>query len=192
MASLVFCSQRIVASLAIKLLVGLHEIAHFIGLGHAQAHPVAERRKRPANPDIVFRKARLNFFDVMTSLPGGEWGFLIVSMILIFILGFFLDFLEICFIVVPILTPIAAALGIDLLWLAILIAMNLQTSFLTPPFGFSLFYLKAVAPEGIRIQHIYKGIIPFVLIQLVTILVLIAFPDIVTWLPDLMDRIHGL
>jgi tripartite ATP-independent transporter DctM subunit len=131
-------------------------------------------------------------FDVMTSLPGGEWGFLIVSMILIFILGFFLDFLEICFIVVPILTPIAAALGIDLLWLAILIAMNLQTSFLTPPFGFSLFYLKAVAPEGIRIQHIYKGIIPFVLIQLVTILVLIAFPDIVTWLPDLMDRIHGL
>ncbi len=131
-------------------------------------------------------------FDVMTGLPGGEWGFLIVSMLLIFILGFFLDFLEICFIVVPILTPIASALGIDLLWLAILIAMNLQTSFLTPPFGFSLFYLKAVAPKDIRIHHIYQGIIPFVLIQLVTIIVLIAFPDIVTWLPDMMDEIHGL
>ncbi len=131
-------------------------------------------------------------FDVMTGLPGGEWGFLIVSMMLIFILGFFLDFLEICFIVVPILTPIASALGIDLLWLAILIAMNLQTSFLTPPFGFSLFYLKAVAPKDIRIHHIYQGIIPFVLIQLVTIIVLIAFPDIVTWLPDMMDEIHGL
>ncbi len=131
-------------------------------------------------------------FDVMTGLPGGEWGFLIVSMLLIFILGFFLDFLEICFIVVPILTPIASALGIDLLWLAILIAMNLQTSFLTPPFGFSLFYLKAVAPKDIRIHHIYQGIIPFVLIQLVTIIVLIAFPDIVTWLTDMMDEIHGL
>lgn len=131
-------------------------------------------------------------FDIMTSLPGGEWGFLIVSMILIFILGFFLDFLEICFIVVPILTPIASALGIDLLWLAILIAMNLQTSFLTPPFGFSLFYLKAVAPPEIKIQHLYSGIIPFVLIQLATILVLLIFPEVVTWLPDMMDRIHGL
>jgi len=131
-------------------------------------------------------------FDIMTSLPGGEWGFLIVSMILIFVLGFFLDFLEICFIVVPILTPIASALGIDLLWLAILIAMNLQTSFLTPPFGFSLFYLKAVAPPEIKIQHLYSGIIPFVLIQLATILVLLIFPEVVTWLPDMMDRIHGL
>ena len=131
-------------------------------------------------------------FDIMTSLPGGEGGFLIVSMILIFILGFFLDFLEICFIVVPILTPIASALGIDLLWLAILIAMNLQTSFLTPPFGFSLFYLKAVAPPEIKIQHLYSGIIPFVLIQLATILVLLIFPEVVTWLPDMMDRIHGL
>jgi tripartite ATP-independent transporter DctM subunit len=131
-------------------------------------------------------------FDIMTNLPGGEWGFLLVSMLLIFILGFFLDFLEICFIVVPILTPIASALGIDLLWLAILIAMNLQTSFLTPPFGFSLFYLKAVAPKEIKIHHLYAGIIPFVLIQLVTIIILILSPDIVTWLPDMMDRIHGL
>jgi tripartite ATP-independent transporter DctM subunit len=131
-------------------------------------------------------------FDIMTSLPGGQWGFLLVSMLLIFVLGFFLDFLEICFIVVPILTPIANALGIDLLWLAILIAMNLQTSFLTPPFGFSLFYLKAVAPPEIKIQHLYSGIIPFVLIQLATIIVLLLFPNVVTWLPDMMDRIHGL
>jgi tripartite ATP-independent transporter DctM subunit len=131
-------------------------------------------------------------FDIMTNLPGGEWGFLLISMLLIFILGFFLDFLEICFIVVPILTPIASTLGIDLLWLAVLIAMNLQTSFLTPPFGFSLFYLKAVAPPEIKINHLYSGIIPFVVIQIITIVLLIIFPDIVTWLPNLMDKINGL
>ena len=131
-------------------------------------------------------------FDVMTNLPGGEWGFLIISMILIFILGFFLDFLEICFIVVPILTPIASSFGIDLLWLAILIAMNLQTSFLTPPFGFSLFYLKAVSPPSIRIHQIYRGIIPFVIIQIVTVILLVFYPTVITWLPDLIDKIHGL
>jgi len=130
--------------------------------------------------------------EVMTNIPGGEWGFLSVSMLMIFILGFFLDFLQICFIVVPILTPIAGNLHIDLLWLAILIAMNLQTSFLTPPFGFSLFYLKAVAPESIRIQDIYHGIIPFVIIQVITIILLIIFPEIVSWLPDAMDRIQGI
>ena len=130
--------------------------------------------------------------DVMTSLPGGTLGFLVASMLLIFLLGFFLDFLQICFIVVPILAPIAAALGVDLLWLAVLIAINLQTSFLTPPFGFSLFYLKAVAPEEIRIQHIYQGIIPFISIQVATILLLCLFPILVTWLPDLMDRMQGL
>ncbi len=130
--------------------------------------------------------------DVMINLPGGTLGFLIVSMLLIFLLGFFLDFLQICFIVVPILAPIAATLGIDLLWLAVLIAMNLQTSFLTPPFGFSLFYLKAVAPADVHIQHIYKGVIPFVLIQIVTIILLILAPDLITWLPDLMDRLQGL
>lgn len=131
-------------------------------------------------------------FEAMSGLPGGTWGFLLVSMLLIFVLGFFLDFLEICFIVVPILAPIAAAMGIDMLWLAILIAMNLQTSFLTPPFGFSLFYLKAVAPPDIRLQHIYTGIIPFVVIQIVMLALLVLYPDIVTWLPDLMDEIHGL
>ncbi|MCY4283574.1 MAG: TRAP transporter large permease subunit [Gammaproteobacteria bacterium] len=130
--------------------------------------------------------------DVMTNLPGGALGFLIVSMLLIFLLGFFLDFLQICFIVVPILTPIAASMGVDLLWLAVLIAINLQTSFLTPPFGFSLFYLKAVAPREIRIQHIYQGIVPFILIQIATIGLLCLFPTLVTWLPDLMDRMQGL
>lgn len=129
--------------------------------------------------------------DVMTGLPGGSGGFLVVSMLLIFLLGFFLDFLQICFIVVPILAPIAATLGIDLLWLAVLIGMNLQTSFLTPPFGFSLFYLKAVAPPSVRIQDIYSGIIPFVLLQIGTIILLVLFPEIVLWLPDLMDRIGG-
>ena len=130
--------------------------------------------------------------NVMTNLPGGTLGFLIASMVLIFFLGFFLDFLQICFIVVPILAPIAATLGVDLLWLAVLIAINLQTSFLTPPFGFSLFYLKAVAPKEIRIQHIYQGIIPFISIQVATIILLCLFPILVTWLPDLMDRMQGL
>lgn len=130
--------------------------------------------------------------EMMSNLPGGTWGFLFVSMLLIFILGFFLDFLQICFIVIPILTPIASQLGVDLLWFAVLIAINLQTSFLTPPFGFSLFYLKAVAPAEIRIQDIYKGIVPFVLLQIFAIILLIAIPGLVTWLPDLMDKTNGL
>ncbi len=130
--------------------------------------------------------------DIMSNLPAGAWGFLFVSMLLIFILGFFLDFLQICFIVIPILAPIATEFGIDLLWFAVLIAINLQTSFLTPPFGFSLFYLKAVAPTNVRIQDIYFGIIPFVILQLIIIMLLIFVPDLITWLPDLMDRIHGL
>ena len=130
--------------------------------------------------------------DVMTNLPAGVWGFLFVSMLLIFILGFFLDFLQICFIVVPILAPIATEFGIDLLWFAVLIAINLQTSFLTPPFGFSLFYLKAVAPPSVRIQDIYSGIIPFVILQLITIMLLIFIPELITWLPNFMDRMHGL
>lgn len=130
--------------------------------------------------------------DMMTNIPGGVWGFMFVSMLLIFFLGFFLDFLQICFIVVPIIAPIASLLGIDLLWLAVLIALNLQTSFLTPPFGFSLFYLKAVAPPEIRIQDIYRGIIPFVTIQILTLILLMFFPILVTWLPDLMDRLNGL
>jgi tripartite ATP-independent transporter DctM subunit len=129
--------------------------------------------------------------QIMTSLPGGEWGFLVVSMLIIFVLGFFLDFLEICFIVVPIFGPIATQLGIDLLWYGILIAVNLQTSFLTPPFGFSLFYLKAAAPKEVRIHQIYRGVVPFIAIQVFVLAMVVIFPKIVLWLPDLMDRLQG-
>lgn len=127
---------------------------------------------------------------LLTDLPGGEWGFLFVSMLLLFVLGFFLDFIEITFIVVPILAPIAALMGIDLMWFAVLIAMNLQTSFLTPPFGFSLFYLKAAAPPEVRMQQVYRGIVPFVVIQVLTLAVLIMFPKLTLWLPDLMDSMR--
>ena len=129
--------------------------------------------------------------SLMTSLPGGQWGFLAVSMLVIFLLGFFLDFLEITFIVVPILAPIAASFGIDLLWFTILIAVNLQTSFLTPPFGFSLFYLKAAAPKEINISHIYRGVIPFISIQAAVLMLLITMPSLILWLPNLMDRLQG-
>ncbi|OQW91271.1 MAG: C4-dicarboxylate ABC transporter [Thiotrichaceae bacterium IS1] len=129
--------------------------------------------------------------EILTQLPGGKWGFILVSMIIIFILGFFLDFLEICFIVVPILAPIAAHLEIDLLWFAILIAVNLQTSFLTPPFGFSLFYLKAVAPPTMPISVIYRGIVPFVILQVAGLILLIIFPQIIIWLPNMLDKFHG-
>tara|TARA_R110001606_G_scaffold11354_2_gene49111 strand:- start:91531 stop:92832 length:1302 start_codon:yes stop_codon:yes gene_type:complete len=125
-------------------------------------------------------------FDIFTNLPGGKWGFLLISMLLIFVLGFFLDFIEICFIVVPIIAPIAIHMGLDPLWFALLIALNLQTSFLTPPFGFSLFYLKASAPT-LKLQAIYRGIVPFIIIQLAVLIVLICFPDVALWLPSLME-----
>ncbi len=125
-------------------------------------------------------------------LPGGQWGFLIFSMLLIFGLGFFLDFLEICFIVVPILAPVAAQVyQLDLLWFAVLVALNLQTSFLTPPFGFSLFYLKAVAPPEIPIQTLYRGIVPFVLLQLAVLALIVIYPDIALWLPKWVDELAG-
>jgi tripartite ATP-independent transporter DctM subunit len=125
-------------------------------------------------------------FDIFANLPGGKWGFLIVSMLLIFMLGFFLDFIEICFIVVPIIAPIAIHMGLDPLWFALLIALNLQTSFLTPPFGFSLFYLKASAPT-LKLHAIYRGIVPFIMIQLAVLITLISFPDVALWLPRFMD-----
>ena len=125
-------------------------------------------------------------FDIFDSLPGGKWSFLIVSMLLIFILGFFLDFIEICFIVVPIIAPVAIHLGLDPLWFALLIALNLQTSFLTPPFGFSLFYLKASAPT-LELTTIYRGVIPFIVIQVVILGLLISFPEVALWLPGLME-----
>ena len=115
--------------------------------------------------------------DFMTALPGEKWGFLILSMLIIMVLGFFIDFVEISYIVVPILAPIAANLGINPVWYAILVAMNLQTSFLTPPFGFSLFYLKGVAPKGVRTTDIYYGVIPFIILQACVLGVLVIFPE---------------
>jgi len=129
--------------------------------------------------------------EIFTQLPGGQWGFIIVSLLLIFLLGFFLDFLEICFIVVPILIPIAEHFQVDLLWFAILIAVNLQTSFLTPPFGFSLFYLKAVAPSDMPINVIYRGVIPFVILQVIGLAMMVAFPQMILWLPNYIDTLFG-
>ncbi len=115
--------------------------------------------------------------DFMTGLPGEKWGFLILSMLIIMVLGFFIDFVEISYIVVPILAPIAANLGINPIWYAILVAMNLQTSFLTPPFGFSLFYLKGVAPPEVRTTDIYYGVIPFITLQTFVLCILVIFPE---------------
>ncbi|WP_305417671.1 TRAP transporter large permease [Photobacterium leiognathi] len=112
----------------------------------------------------------------MMALPGEKWGFLIITMLVILILGFFIDFVEICFIIVPILAPVAEMMGINMTWFAILIAMNLQTSFLTPPFGFSLFYLKGVAPAGITTRDIYRGVMPFIAIQIAVLASILAFP----------------
>jgi len=115
--------------------------------------------------------------ELLSDMPGGAMGFLILSMVAIMILGFFIDFVEISFIIVPILAPVADALGIAPVWFAILIAMNLQTSFLTPPFGFSLFYLKGVAPAGVRTMDIYRGVIPFILMQVGVVITILLFPE---------------
>lgn len=116
--------------------------------------------------------------EFILGLPGEKWTFIILAMITLLILGFFIDFIELAFIVVPLLAPIAQSLGIDMIWFAILIAMNLQTSFLTPPFGFSLFYLKGVAPKSIKTATIYKGVLPFILIQMIVITLIIVLPDV--------------
>lgn len=114
--------------------------------------------------------------EFIMGLPAKEMSFILISMLIILILGFFIDFIEISLIIVPIFYPIALSLGIDMEWFAILIAMNLQASFLTPPFGFSLFYLKGVAPSSIRTTDIYKGVMPFIIIQVSVLISLIAFP----------------
>lgn len=117
--------------------------------------------------------------DFMTNLPGDEkWGFIIFTMLAILILGFFIDFVEISYIIVPILVPIAEHLGINPVWFAILIAMNLQTSFLTPPFGFSLFYLKGVAPPSVQTIQVYKGVLPFIGIQIIVLAILAVYPEL--------------
>lgn len=119
--------------------------------------------------------------DLLTNLPGGVVGLLIVANLAIFILGFFIDFFEIAFIIIPLIAPAAAFLGIDLVWFGVMIGMNLQTSFLTPPFGFALFYLRGVAPPEVTTTQIYRGAIPFIIIQLIGLLLLILFPGMVTW-----------
>jgi tripartite ATP-independent transporter DctM subunit len=119
----------------------------------------------------------------LLSVPGGVAGVLIVVMLAMFLLGFVLDFIEITFVVVPIVAPAILALGVDPIWLGIMIAVNLQTSFLTPPFGFALFYLRGVAPPEVATKSIYKGVLPFVCIQLLMLLLLALFPELVTWLP---------
>ena len=124
--------------------------------------------------------------SLINALPFGKWGILFIVMVIIFIAGFFLDFIEITFIHVPVLAPIMIAMGVDPLWLAVLIAINLQTSFLTPPFGFSLFYLKGVCPPEVKTTDIYKGVIPFVIIQLVGLLLVCFIPESVTWLPKVL------
>ena len=116
--------------------------------------------------------------EILLALPGDRMGFLILSMVAIMILGFFIDFVEISFIIVPILAPVADTLGIAPIWFAILIAMNLQTSFLTPPFGFSLFYLKGVAPPSIKTIDIYRGVVPFILIQVAVVVSILLFPSL--------------
>ncbi|MDZ4698515.1 MAG: TRAP transporter large permease subunit [Rhodothermales bacterium] len=132
---------------------------------------------------LVFRGLYGDFWieDLLTNLPGGVIGLLIVANLAIFILGFFIDFFEIAFIILPLLVPAASILGIDMIWFGVMIGMNLQTSFLTPPFGFALFYLRGVAPPSLSTTDIYRGAVPFILIQLIGLVVVILFPEIVTW-----------
>ena len=120
------------------------------------------------------------------NLPGGLYAALILVMIVIFLLGFFLDYIEIIFVIVPLVGPILIANGADPLWLGILISLNLQTSFLTPPFGFSLFFLRGVAPNSIQTKNMYKGVIPFIGIQVLAIFIVGFYPEIATWLPNKM------
>jgi len=114
----------------------------------------------------------------MRSLPGDKWGFIVVSMLAIMALGFFIDFVEISYIIVPILAPIAAAIGLNPVWYALLIALNLQTSFLTPPFGFSLFFLRGVAPSSVRTIDIYKGVVPFIMLQILVMILFTLWPEL--------------
>jgi len=129
---------------------------------------------------MVFTYSGSDFIleEFMLNLPGEKWTFIILAMLSIFILGFFIDFIEIAFIVVPILLPIAEALDLNMTWFAILIAMNLQSSFMTPPFGFSLFYLKGVAPPEIKTTTIYKGVIPFIALQMLLLTILVVYPGL--------------
>jgi len=122
--------------------------------------------------------------SALTNLPGGKWGALLAVMLVMFLLGFVLDFIEITFVVVPIVGPVLLMMDIDPIWLGILIAINLQTSFLTPPFGFALFYLRGVAPPEFQTRDLYRGVMPFVGIQILMLLILCVWPELATWLPQ--------
>lgn len=124
--------------------------------------------------------------EILTDLPGGAFGAIFIVMLVMFLLGFILDFIEITFVVVPIVAPILLTMDINPIWLGIMIAINLQTSFLTPPFGFALFYLRGVAPKTIATSQIYKGVIPFIIIQLIGLSMLAYWPDLATWLPNIV------
>ncbi len=119
-----------------------------------------------------------------TNLPGGIIGATLLVMVVIFLLGFILDFIEITFVVVPIVAPVLLAMGLDPVWLGIMIAINLQTSFLTPPFGFALFYLRGVAPASVETSDMYRGVLPFIGLQLLLMVLLSIWPEIATWLPS--------
>ncbi|MEE4383675.1 MAG: TRAP transporter large permease subunit [Pseudomonadales bacterium] len=121
--------------------------------------------------------------ELFTDMPGGVVGATVIVMVVIFLLGFILDFIEITFVVVPIVGPVLLAMGLDPVWLGVMIAVNLQTSFLTPPFGFALFYLRGVAPASVRTADIYRGVVPFIVIQLALLGVLALWPELATWLP---------
>ena len=125
---------------------------------------------------------------ILQALPGGVVGAVILVMLVMFLLGFVLDFIEITFVVVPIVGPVLLAMGLDPVWLGVMIAINLQTSFLTPPFGFALFYLRGVAPPSVTTQQLYRGVVPFIAIQLGALLLIALFPELVTWLPG---KIYG-
>ncbi len=124
--------------------------------------------------------------EFLSSMPGGVVGAVIIVMLVMFVLGFFLDFIEITFVVVPVVAPILLMMGVDPIWLGVMMAINLQTSFLTPPFGFALFYLRGVAPPEVKTTDIYKGALPFVAIQILALVILSMFPEIATWLPEVV------
>ena len=124
--------------------------------------------------------------EFLASMPGGAIGAAIIVMFIMFLLGFILDTFEIIFIVIPITAPILLTLGLDPVWLGVMVGVNLQTSFLTPPFGFALFYLRGVAPASVTTGMIYKGVVPFVILQLIGLIILFAAPQLITWLPELL------
>ncbi|MDH5185169.1 MAG: TRAP transporter large permease subunit, partial [Gammaproteobacteria bacterium] len=123
---------------------------------------------------------------LLTDIPGGVFGAMLVVMLIMFLLGFILDFIEITFVVVPIVAPILLMMGLDPVWLGVMIAINLQTSFLTPPFGFALFYLRGVAPPEVTTGQIYRGVFPFIVIQLLALVALSIWPELATWLPTVI------